>query len=82
MAKTLEERVAFLEETIVKQNDVLCKTNEHLIDLIKNDTDLYQLIDKNDEFYTNIDQVNLVKLYHHFRCYQTQGKQKEAFRLS
>ena len=30
----------------------------------------------------NIDQVILVKLYHHFRCYQTQEKQKEAIRLS
>jgi hypothetical protein len=49
MERTLEQRVAFLEESMVKQNEIAINRGEALITLINNQTDIYKFIDKMDK---------------------------------
>lgn len=53
--KTTEQRLDFLEETTIKQNDHMISMNNHILDLINNDSEIWDKINENDKWY--IDQL-------------------------
>lgn len=53
--KNIEERLDFLEKTTILQNDNIIKTNDHILDLLNNDSEIWDKINENDKWY--IDQL-------------------------
>jgi hypothetical protein len=51
--KTIEQRLDFLEETTIKQNDNIIKTNDHILDLLNNDSEIWNKINENDKWYVD-----------------------------
>ena len=51
--KTIEERLDFLEETTVLQNDHIIKTNDRILDLLNNDSQIWDKINENDKWYVD-----------------------------
>ena len=51
--KNTEERLNFLEKTTIKQNHVMININNHIIDLIHNDSEIWNKMEENDKWYVD-----------------------------
>ncbi len=51
--KNIEERLDFLEETTIIQNDNIIKTNDHILELLNNDSEIWNKIEENDKWYVD-----------------------------
>lgn len=51
--KTTEQRLNFIEKTTIEQNDHMIKMNNHILDLINNDSEIWNTIEENDKWYIN-----------------------------
>ena len=51
--KNIEERLDFLEETTIKQNDVMININNHILELLNNDSEIWNKIRENDTWYVD-----------------------------
>ena len=51
--RTTEQRLDFLEETTIKQNDTMINMNDHILDLINNDSEIWNKMEENDKWYVD-----------------------------
>ncbi len=51
--ETTEQRLDFLEKATIKQNDIMININNHILELLNNDSEIWNKIGENDKWYVD-----------------------------